>query len=307
MTTSEKTEKRGRGRIPAKLNINKPGVGMAYIAMNIKGGKAHTIRIATTCARDTNPAKNGELKCMLSNYTSGGPNGEKYFTAKIGRKKSKDNKFGFRYFVFLCDERHKKCMGFEAKADEIPNKIEKVMKELAKAGAKTDDQDRLIITDFVEGILDYQWLDISYANAKANGTKVYKMVDDGFELISEDGEQVKARTAKPVKKAKVEKTEKKVKAKVETEKPAKVEKKAKVATEKPAVAVAKESGAVKKTDNRKTWYGIKDGKVVTRRVVTKPEGFFATREEADASLDAAVKLLNTQVEASDQVETPAAE
>lgn len=283
------TEEKRRGRTPANLCIkNKPGVGMSYIAKTKIKSKYELIRIATTCARDTNKSKGGELIGLkLSNYTNGGGvNGERYFTAKLARKGS------FSYMVFLCDGRHTKCMGFEAAAKDIPDCIDKVMAKVAEdKHHKTDDKGRVCITGHIDGLLEYEWTGESYKEAMLAGKKVFKITPDHeFELA-----ELKAEPTAAELKKRAERAAKKAAKKEAEEKAEKKEKKAPV---KKAAEVAKEANVAKpkKTDNRKTFYAIVDGKIVSVRKVTKPEGAFESRAEAESALTVAVDMLAAAIE-----------
>jgi hypothetical protein len=273
--TATETPKR-KGRAPAKLNISeKPGVGMAYVAKHKdENGKTINLRIATTCARDTNTDKDGQLiGTKLSNYTSGGHLGERYFTAKMARKGA------FTFLTFLCSPHHKKCMGYEGTPDDMA----KVIKEVAKE-VQPDADGRICINGFV-GPFKYEWTGESFKAAKAAGTKLFEL-KNGVYL------EVGAVEEKPAKAAKESKPETK------TEAPAKKtsgkkksggkKKSAAAKADAPkteaAADTAKKSGAAKKPTEKPTWYGMSpEGKVTRKRAAKQPDGFFATKEEAEAS------------------------
>jgi len=267
MGTKNKEIKR-RGRAPAKLNCEKPGVGMAYVAKT-KDDKDKTIyvRVGTTCARDTNKAKGGELVgAQLTNYSgvTGDGLGEKYFTAKLARKGR------FIYLLFLCSEHHKKTMGVEVAADDllkenIEGTIAKMIKKV-KAENGTNKDGVVVANGFIDGALDFEWTGIPWKQAKAEGKmKLFEVNKEGvFEEIETAEKPAKKPTAK----------------KSAAKKPA---------AKKSAAKAAKDSGSAKKPakkDNRKTFYGIKDGRAVSKRTVEMPEGYFATKAERDDALKA---------------------
>lgn len=308
MKTATETSK-PRGRTPAKLNIvQAPDVGCAYIGAT-KDAKNHLIlvRIGTTCARDTNASKEGELiGAQLTNYSGvvGKGMGEKYFTAKLGRKGA------FTYLVFLCSEHHKKCMGAEVKAKDllktsIDSTIAHLMKGAEADGAKADKEGRICISGF-QGDFKFEWTDKTYKTALAEGASVFEFKNGAYVQIGEKpAKAVKAPKA-PKEKAKPAKAPKKEKAK-----PAKTPKKEKAPAKKPAKAPAKapakkpaKVAAKDQTkDPRGTFFGITDGKAVTKRSVAKPEGFFDTKEERDAAMKAAPAVEASSAAAS----APAAE
>lgn len=277
MAKDKNTPKR-RGRAPAKLNVEKPGVGMAYVGKTMdENGKTIHVRIGTTCARDTNKDRDGELiGAQLTNYSGvvGKGMGEKYFTGKLARKGR------FNYLLFLCSEHHKKCMGAEVKAEDllrenIENTIARILKKVKDANG-TNKDGVVIINGFIDGVLDFEWLDLPWKQAKAEGKlKLFEVNKQGhFEEIATD---------KPVKKAPA----KKAASKKSTAKKTKA--KSKSASKKSAAKTAKASGAAKKPakkkgDPRSTFYGIKDGKAVTKRATKMPEGYFATKKERDEVL-----------------------
>jgi len=290
-----------RGRTPAKLNITEaPDVGCAYIGMT-KNEKNNPIivRIGTTCARDTNESKKGELVgAQLTNYSGviGKGKGEKYFTAKLGRKGQ------FSYLIFMCSAHHPKCMGAEVKPsdlrrDHIENTISRLIKGAESGGAKTDKEDRLVISGF-QGDFKFEWINQTYKSALAEGIAIYDTKGGAYlqkaEKVAMAAKTVKetkpakkpAKPVKPVKKEKPAKKPAKPVKPVKKEKPAKKPVKAHVAEIAPDIAPEK---TVKK-DTRSTFFGITDGKGVTKRSASKPEGYYDSKEERDAALAAAVPL-----------------
>lgn len=356
MTDETKTETetpKRRGRAPAKICLSaKPGIGETYLARTKDtDGNEIITRISTTCDRDRQPRFDGELQgVQLCNYSNGGPNGELYFTAKLGRKGH------FVYAIFLCSQHHEKCMGMEVKPDQIPSAIANLMNRLSNMDdVKKDNNGRIIITGPID-TLEYEWIETKFKSVNQGG--IY--TDEGHEFhgrqlyfLNDKGAFVPVTEKKTVKLTEEEKAENKAKRRAETEK-RQAERKAEKAAEKakkkaereaeksekmkqkeaaaaakkeeqdkekaqkqeefqarlkekeeqeakemaerdaqeqkeekPVSEAAKESGAVKKPAKKKqTFYTVQNGKVVTKRVVNKPEGYVDTREEAEALLAA---------------------
>ena len=306
------TSKR-KGRAPAKLCIDKPGMGKTYVVKSKNDkGKTIYVRIATGGSRDNNPKhRDNPLQCSLTNYTNGDPvHHEKYFLCKFGKKGS------MVYSIFLCSDHHKKCMGFEINpkldSKDYPQDISRVMKSASKEfdTVEIDGKPRVVITGYVENLLEYEWTGMSYDEAKEKGLTIFALNANG--VLEED--DYAGRTEKKTSVKQEEKPAAKTEEK--TEKPAakKATAKKSAAKKKPAAKTAKESGAAKKpAKKKKTYFGVKDGKVVIRRTTADlPEGFFMTRDEANDALTAddepqIIESLQAEQDAIDEKNATAAE
>lgn len=286
-----------KGRAPAKLNVRKPGVGMTFIVrLNVSeaGKKPKYIysRIGTTCRRDTDAGRfNGQLPgVQLTNYSGvpGAGMGEKYFIGKLGRKGY------FEYVLFLCDERHKKCLGATVKpADLHKDKIEatigrllaSAVKKGTKASVKTDKEGVIILQNIIPDVFEFEWIDKSMTEAKAEGMKLYAMNSNGvFEEIVRD----EPKSASP-------KAEAKTEAKTEAPKAKKAKKTAAKKSDAPAIEKVwtfTDSGAAKKLPKEEV----------------QKDRMFGTRAEARAAGQAfrdAQAAEKAKAEAAEAEDTPA--